>query len=39
VKAAIFVAAIHAKNEASNFSKAQLTAIAAELKRAERNFR
>jgi hypothetical protein len=39
IKAAIFVAAILAKNEASNFSKAELTAIAAELKLAERHFR
>ncbi|HZK81666.1 MAG TPA: type II toxin-antitoxin system RelE/ParE family toxin [Humisphaera sp.] len=39
IKAAIFVVAVFAKNEASNFTKAECTEIAAELKRAERNFR
>ncbi len=38
VKAAIFVAAIFAKNEASNFSVSERAEIAAELRRAERNF-
>ena len=39
VKAAVFVVAVIAKNEASNFTAAECAEIAAELKRAERNFR
>lgn len=39
VKSAIYVVAIFAKNEAANFTRAELAAIAAQLKVAERNFR
>jgi hypothetical protein len=39
LKAAVFVVAIFAKSDSPNFSKAQLSAIAAELALAERNFK
>ena len=39
IKAAIFVVAVIAKNEAANFTAKERAEIAAELKRAERNFR
>lgn len=39
LKAAIFVVAVFAKNEASNFTPAQCAEIARELKIAERSFR
>ena len=39
VKSAVFVVAIFPKNEASNFSNAERTEIARELKLLERNFK
>jgi hypothetical protein len=38
IKAAIFVAALFAKNDADNFTMAERAEIAEQLKRAERNF-